>query len=56
MDKAEAERYLADARDENCFWSNDGQIVRNLTELPQALKRMKKQTFSYHINKNEDTD
>ncbi len=54
MDKGEAQRYLADAKDENCFWSNDGQIIRNLAELPQALKRMKRQTFSYHINKEKN--
>ncbi|MBI2652046.1 hypothetical protein HYX00_01155 [Candidatus Woesearchaeota archaeon] len=54
MDKREAQRCLVNVRDENCFWSNDGQIIKNLAELPHALKRMKRQTFSYHVNKEKN--
>jgi len=54
MDREEARRYLADARDENCFWANDGQIIRNLASLLAALRKMKRQIFAYHVNKDKN--
>ena len=51
----DVERILADVRPEQCFWVNNGPIVRNLQEMADALAYMKDKTFKHHVN-NEKND
>ena len=53
--KDEAKRYLCDVAPEQCFWVNNGPILRNVEELANALPEMSDETFHYHVN-NEKND
>lgn len=48
--KHDAERLLADVPEECVFWCHDGQALRNMTELQNALRSMGDDTFVYHAN------
>jgi hypothetical protein len=52
--KSNPRRILADVAPEQCFWVNNGPIVKNLRELPGALRRMKQDTFMHHVNKGKN--
>ena len=45
---------LKDVKQENCFWVNNGPIVRNIYELVSALQNMDNKTFAYHVNKDKN--
>ena len=53
--KEEAKRYLCNAVPEQCFWVNNGPILKNLDELSSALPEMNNETFNHHVN-NEKND
>ena len=53
--KGEARKYLSDAPPEQCFWVNNGPILRNLEELTNVLPEMSDDTLQHHIN-NEKND
>ena len=53
--KDEAKRYLCDAAPEQCFWINNGPILKNIEELANALPGMAEDTFRHHVN-NEKND
>lgn len=46
----DSQAYLGDVPQEFVFWCNDGQILRNLKELRDALEVMSEYTFTYHVN------
>ena len=48
--KEEAKRYLCDTSPEQCFWVNNGPILKNLEELANALPDMNDETFNHHVN------
>ena len=48
--KPDAERFLADVPEECVFWCHDGQALRNMTELQNALRSMADDIFAYHAN------
>ena len=50
----DAERILADASPEQCFWVNNGSIIKNLSEMANALAGMKDEIFSHHVNKEKN--
>jgi hypothetical protein len=35
---------------EKYFYVSDGSVIKNLSELPEALRRMNQDTFAYHVN------
>ena len=43
-----------DVHEEKKFWVNDGSILKNLKELPDALKQMSDETFMHHVNENKN--
>ena len=45
---------LKDVKPENCFWINNGLIVRNIYELVTALQNIDAKTFDYHVNKDKN--
>lgn len=53
--KEEAKRYLCDAAPEQCFWVNNGPILKNLDELANVLPDMNDEAFHHHVN-NEKND
>ena len=53
--KDEARRFLSNAAPEQCFWVNNGPILKNLEELANALPDMSDDTFMHHAN-NEKND
>ena len=48
--KDEAKRYLCDTSPEQCFWVNNGPILKNLEELANALPDMNDEIFNHHVN------
>ncbi|MBI2651155.1 hypothetical protein HYX01_01670 [Candidatus Woesearchaeota archaeon] len=54
MDKEIAKKVLSDVNAEQCFWVNNGAVLKNLEELYQALSKMKKETYIYHANKEKN--
>lgn len=50
----EAKRYLCGAFPEQCFWINNGQILKNLDDLANILPEMSNETYSYHANKEKN--
>lgn len=54
MEKDEAQRILRDVNHEQCFWVNNGPVLKNLDELYNALPEMNKDTFKYHVNKEKN--
>lgn len=48
--KQDAARFLADVPEECVFWCHDGQALRNMTELENALRSMGDETFVHHAN------
>ena len=46
----DARRIVADVAPQQCFWVNNGPIVRNLDELAKSLEYMKDETFWHHVN------
>jgi hypothetical protein len=46
-----AKRTYLDAQEHHLqFFSNDGQILKNISEIPKALQNMDAHTFGYHVN------
>lgn len=52
--KEDAIKYLNDAAPEQCFWVNNGPILKNLEELANALQSMSDETYRYHANKEKN--
>ncbi|PIN74849.1 hypothetical protein COV18_05515 [Candidatus Woesearchaeota archaeon CG10_big_fil_rev_8_21_14_0_10_37_12] len=50
----EKSSFLQNVVPENCFWCRDGQILKNLSELSRALKKMSDETFKHHVNKEKN--
>ena len=48
--KDEARRYLSDVAPEQCFWVNNGPILKNLEELADILPEMSDDAFQNHVN------
>lgn len=48
--KDEARKYLCDAAPEQCFWVNNGPILKNMEELANALPDMAEDAFRHHVN------
>ncbi len=48
--KKDAQRLLAKVPEQFVFWSNDGRVLRDMTELADALNNMTDETFAYHSN------
>ena len=55
VSKDEAKRYLCDVAPEQCFWVNNGSVLKNLDELANTLPEMNHETFQHHVN-NEKND
>jgi hypothetical protein len=36
------------------FWVNNGPVLKNVGELPTALRRMSDKTFHHHVNKDKN--
>ena len=53
--KDEARKYLSDVASEQCFWVNNGPILKNLEELANVLPEISDDTFQHHVN-NEKND
>jgi hypothetical protein len=50
MGKSQANKLLSRVPEENVFWCHDGQVLRDMKELRDALTLMSDETFSYHSN------
>lgn len=48
--KPDAKKLLSDVAADKLFWSNDGQVFKNLKELERGLANMSDAAFSYHAN------
>ena len=45
---------LVNAAEDQMFWTQDGQVIRNVAELSTALKEMDEGVFKHHVNKEKD--
>ena len=50
ISKSEARRLLTDVPEQYAFRCRDGEILRNMRELRDALLGMAEETFAYHSN------
>ncbi|MBI4143543.1 hypothetical protein HY487_01520 [Candidatus Woesearchaeota archaeon] len=48
--KDEAKKYLCNASPEQCFWVNNGPILKNIEELANYLPEMPNEAFQHHVN------
>lgn len=48
--KEEAKKYLSGCMPEQCFWVNNGPILKSIEELANALPQMSNETFRHHVN------
>ena len=47
-------KLLVCAPDDKCFWTTDGQILKNLDELQMAFGSMGEEVFLHHVNKEKN--
>lgn len=47
-------RQLVRASGEYCFWTNDGNVVSNLSELADVLGSMNSGAFAHHVTKDRN--
>ena len=52
--KEDAAKYLREVSSDQCFWINNGQILKNLDELGNALGQMGDESYCYHANKEKN--
>ena len=52
--KEDALKALSDVNPEHNFWVSDGSILKNINDLLFALKKMKKNVFQAHVNKEKN--
>ena len=52
--KDEAKRYLYNVAPEQCFWVNNGPILKNLEDLATVLPEMNDEAFQHHVNKEKN--
>ncbi len=45
---------LVQAPEQQCFWTCDGRILRNLKDLSACLKIMSDKSFHYHVGKTKN--
>ena len=50
VSKNEARRYLCDVAPEQCFWVNNGPILKNVEELANTLPGISDDIFQHHVN------
>ena len=48
--KEEAKNYLREVYSEQCFWVNNGPVLKNMEELANALATISDETYGYHVN------
>ena len=52
--KDEARMFLRDIAPEQCFWVNNGPILKNLDELANALPEMSDESFHHHVSNDKN--
>lgn len=52
--KDDARRFLNDVAPEQCFWVNNGPILKNIEELANTLPQIADESYSHHVNKDKN--
>lgn len=52
--KEEARKYLSDASPEQCFWVNNGPVLKNIEELANYAPNMPNETFQHHVSNDKN--
>ncbi len=52
MPKADIALICADGN--RCFWTTDGEVIANLTELRDSFEKMADDVFKYHVTKEKN--
>lgn len=47
-------KVLVCAKGKECFWTNDGQVLKDLLELRDALKKMTDKVYTHHVTKEKN--
>ena len=54
INREQARKYLGDVSPEQCFWINNGPIIKNLEELANFLPNIDDGIFHHHVNKDKN--
>jgi len=54
LNKDIAQRILSEVDERKRFFSVNGEVYKNLSDLSLAIKNMSKDTFSYHVNEEKN--
>ncbi|MBI2546796.1 hypothetical protein HYV81_06480 [Candidatus Woesearchaeota archaeon] len=46
--------FLREITGPECFWVNNGPILKSIEELAAAVRAMKKEVFLHHVNKDKN--
>jgi hypothetical protein len=52
--KNDAKKVLSDVNPNHNFFVCNGHVLKNIKELPSALRKMKKDEFEHHVNKEKN--
>ena len=52
--KEDAARFLSNASSDQCFWVNNGPVLKNVEELADAVQQMNDDTYFYHANREKN--
>ena len=52
--KDDAAKFLCNAPAEQCFWVNNGPVLKNVEELADAVQQMNDDTYFYHANREKN--
>ena len=52
--KDDARRYLGNVSPEQSFWVSNGHVLKNLSELANALQDIRGDVYIYHANKDKN--
>ncbi len=52
--KEDAAKFLCDASPDKCFWVNNGNVLKNLCELQDAIKGISEETYRHHVSREKN--
>lgn len=52
--KKSMKKIMMVATDDRCFWTHDGPVLRNLSDLAHAFTKITNDQYKYHVNKQKN--
>jgi len=54
LDASEAKRMVSNTLPQKAFWVNNGPVIRSMTELAAAAKKLTEGQFLHHVNNDKN--